>query len=125
MFQVAEFEDKLGAILNDPQAMGQIMALAKSIGGGGEKPATPTAPTVSESDSTGLDGLDPRLMEVGMRALAAYQDTDDRKTALLLSLKPFLQEKRYKKVDKAIQIARVSKAIRAALDGLKGGDGPV
>lgn len=122
---MAEWEDKLGAILNDPQAMGQIMALAKSIGGGEEKPATPTAPTVSEPEPAPAEGLDPRMMEVGMRALAAYQDADDRKTALLQALKPFLQEKRYKKVDKAIQIARISKAVRAVLDGLKGGDGPV
>ncbi len=122
---MAEWEEKLGTILNDPQAMSQIMALAKSIGGGEERPATSTAPTVSEPEPPPAEGFDPRLMEVGMRALAAYQDADDRKTALLQALRPFLQEKRYKKVDKAIQIARISKAIRAVLDGLKGGDDPV
>lgn len=123
---MAEWEEKLGAILNDPQAMGQIMEIAKSIGGGGGNPATPTAPRVSEPEEPAkTEGIDPRLMEVGMRALAAYQDNDDKKTALLRALKPFIQEKRYKKVDKAIQIARISRAVRAALDGSKGGENPV
>ncbi len=126
MFRVAEWEEKLGAILNNPQAMGQIMELAKSIGGGEEKPATPSAPAAPEPEpSSAGSGIDPRLMEVGMRALAAYQDADDRKTTLLQALRPFVREERYKKVDKAIQIARMSKAVRAALDGLKGGENPV
>lgn len=123
---MAEWEEKLGAILNNPQAMGQIMELAKSIGGGGEQPAAATAPAAPETETPTVGGgIDPRLMEVGMRALAAYQDADDRKTALLQALRPFVREERYKKVDKAIQIARVSKAIRAALDGFKGGESPV
>ncbi len=121
MIQVAEWEEKLGAILNNPQAMGQIMALAKSIGGEEEK--APTVPELEEPPASG--GIDPRLMEVGMRALAAYQNGDDRKTALLQALRPFVREERYKKVDKAIQIARISKAVRAVLDGLKGGENPV
>ena len=32
---MAELEEKLNAILGDPNAMGQIMALARSLGGGG------------------------------------------------------------------------------------------
>ncbi len=35
---MGEMEDKLNAILNDPSAMGQIMALAQSLGGGAPRP---------------------------------------------------------------------------------------
>lgn len=132
---MAEFEDKLGAILNDPQAMQQIMSLARSLGGGAsgknEAAETPSSlpPETAEfepvSDSgaplSGLN-LDPRLLEVGMKAISAYQDPSNEKAALLLALRPFVKEERYKKVDKAVQIAKISKAIRAALDGLKGGE---
>ncbi|WP_293009812.1 MULTISPECIES: hypothetical protein [unclassified Oscillibacter] len=39
---MAEFEDKLNAILSDPNSMAQIMQLAQSIGGGnGSAPAPP------------------------------------------------------------------------------------
>ena len=56
-----------------------------------------------------------------MRAIAAYRDPNDEKAALLQALRPFVKEERFSKVDKAVQIARISKAIRAVLDGIKGG----
>lgn len=45
---MGEMEDKLNAILNDPSAMGQIMALAQSLGGGKERqqPETPPPPRI-------------------------------------------------------------------------------
>lgn len=133
---MAEFEDKLGAILNDPQAMQQIMSLARSLGGGASgkneaaetpsslPPETAAFQPVSDGGDAPLSGLnlDPRLLEVGMKAISAYQDPSNEKAALLLALRPFVKEERYKKVDKAVQIAKISKAIRAALDGLKGGE---
>lgn len=124
---MAEFEEKLDAILNDPQAMGQIMALARSLGGTGDRQAAPP-PSQEANDepadhpSPGGLSLDPRLVEVGMKALSAYQDTDNKKAALLQALRPFVKEERAAKVDKAVEIARLSKAIRAVLDGLKGGE---
>lgn len=139
---MAEFEEKLGAILNDPQAMGQIMALAKSLGGNSARSAedTPSPPSqtepreavfepvsfegseeVPEASSSGELSIDPRLLQLGMRAISAYQDPNDEKAALLQALRPFVKEERYRKVDKAVQIAKISKAIRAVLDGVKGG----
>ena len=133
---MAEFEEKLGAILNNPQAMGQIMALAQSLGGDNPSPPPPaeaqdavfepvtfeTPDTPSEASSAdGLD-LDPRLLAMGMKAISAYQDPNNDKAKLLQALRPFVKETRYRKVDKAVQIARISKAIRAVLDSFKGGE---
>lgn len=134
---MAEWEEKLGAILNNPQAMSQIMSLAQSLNGGAQppeaQPALPEAEAGSEAQSEPQDGpdteplaslageLDPRLMEIGMRALAAYRDPNNHQAALLQALRPFVKSQRYAKVDKAIQIARLSKVIRAALDTFKGG----
>lgn len=134
---MAEWEEKLGAILNDPQAMSRIMSLAQSLNGGEQSPealppaetapdAPPAAEVLPESDGEPLSALagelDPRLMEVGMRALAAYRDPDNHQAALLQALRPFVKPQRYAKVDKAVRIARLSKVIRAALDTFKGGE---
>lgn len=41
---------------------------------------------------------------------------DDKRTALLTALRPFVKEQRYAKLDKAIQIAKLSRLIRSGLD---------
>ncbi len=124
---MSEFEDKLQSILGDPQAMGQIMSLAQSLGGTGPTPTEQDTVLPSEQDNAApveettspfsmLHDLDPRLLQMGMRLLSEYNRTDDRKTALLNALRPFLREIRYAKVDQAVQIARLSRVIRVALD---------
>ena len=141
---MGQWEEKLGAILNNPQAMSQIMSLAQSLGGQGEAQDTPDTETPSASPEAGAEGaqgqvwtpvdsepaadtplpgleLDPRLMEAGMRALSVWNDPDDPRAALLRALRPFLKEERRGKLDRAIHITRLSKAVRAALDGLQGG----
>lgn len=163
---MSELEDKLSAILGNPQAMSQIMSLAQSLGGGassagdgaraGTDPAPPAAPAEQTGaapappepgdapaapagqgsaqsaapDLSGLlgalggggSGLDPRLLTLATRVMQEYQSEDDGRIALLNALRPFVKEKRYAKVDKAIQIARLSRLIRVALDVFKGGD---
>lgn len=131
---MGELDEKLNAILGNPQAMGQIMALAQSLGGQGEvgrtseEVETPPPSPMGDGGNPlfGLGDLDPRLMQVGMRVLQEYQRGDDKKTALLTALRPFVKEERYEKLDRAIQIARLSRVIRVALEELgKEGDGHV
>ena len=129
---MSEFEDKLQSILGNPDAMNQIMSIAQSITGnsndsGDSPPAEEAAPPASSDQSTGdplslLGNLDPRLLQVGMRLLSEYNAEDDRKTALLTALQPFVRQERYAKVDKAIQIAKLARVIRAALDVFRKGD---
>ncbi len=134
---MAQWEEKLGAILNDPQAMSKIMAIAQSLDGGKDDQASaPTpgpesasapdpAPETSAPDApAGLD-LDPRLMAAGMQALAAWRGPDDSRTALLQSLRPFVKPERCGKLDKAVRVTKLSRVIRAALDTFKGGEGDV
>ena len=143
---MSELEDKLSAILGNPQAMSQIMSLAQSLGGGSAAPAPPpreqTAPPPQEiapegqsapsgqnapdlsallGGLSGGNGLDPKLMAMAGRIMEEYQSGDDGKAALLQALRPFVKERRYAKLDKAVQIARFSRVIRVALDALKGG----
>lgn len=131
------FEDKLNAILNDQDAMGQIMALAQSLGKqeppgqAGKDNYTPEAERIERTetqDAPNLGGLlgelDPRMVQMGMQLLQEYNRGDDRKAALLHALRPFVKEERFEKVDRAIQIARLSRVVRVLFDTMRerGGD---
>ena len=134
---MSEFEDKLNAILGNRDAMGQIMALAQSLGGQGEKgnqnrpddedgyvpvwqQEQPQAAAENPPDlSAVLGNIDPQMMQMGMRLLQEYNRDDDRNAALLRALRPFVKEERYAKVDRAVQIARLSRVIRILFDAVK------
>ncbi len=140
---MSELEDKLNTILGDPQAMGQIMALAQSLGSGkdqqpeapppqdhrdeppppsGQGQAAPPDLSALLGSLTGEGGgLDPRLLTLGARIMSEYNADDGGRTALLQALRPFVKERRYAKLDRAIQIAKLSRLIRVALEVLRGG----
>ncbi len=124
---MAEFEDKLSAILGNEAAMGQIMALAQSFSGAGEPstpPLTPSNPEegyvpVSPSNPLSMLGdLDPRLVQLGMRLLGEYQGENSQTMALLAAIRPFLRPERYEKVDRAIQLARLSRVVKVLFQTL-------
>lgn len=213
---MADWEEKLNAILGNPQAMGQIAALAQSLQAGPERPERPEPgradsstkagygpvsqspdrpepgraysgtkagrgpeglspdqnpegsqpvfgpedgqPVFGPEDDTGglngegqspgqggwqslagpeeegqaapdlpdglgalgaLGNLDPRLIQTALELLSVYNGTDDRRAALLAALKPFLKPERQRKMDRAIQIAKLSRVIRVAFERFK------
>ena len=124
---MAEWEEKLEGILSNPQAMEQIMALAKSLEGGNTQqgtpsptPAAPTSPPPAGPDLSGLlsgvGKLDPKLLSMAAKFMGQMGRQDDRRTALLQALRPFVKPERYAKLDKAIQIAKLSVLIRSGLE---------
>lgn len=124
---MSEFEDKLGAILSNPDAMGQIMSLAQSLGGGqGDRQpdSSPEGDAPPPSSGGGdllssLGNLDPRILQAGMKLFSEYNTGDNRNAALLAALRPFVKESRYAKVDRAVQVAKLSRIIRVALEFFK------
>ena len=138
---MGELEEKLNEILGDPSAMGQIMALAQSLGKPaspppspgeedqgwerteGEAPPRPPGDGGGENPLEGLNQLDPKLLQLGMRLWREYQGGDQRTAALLQALRPFLRQSRRAKLDRAVQIARASHVIRVAIQALgEGGE---
>lgn len=138
---MAELEEKLQAILSDPEAMGQIASIAQALTGGEaasvppsqtqEAECTPTAPGGtdggpdlsallgalgggSSSPLSALSELDPKLLQAGMELLSEYSAEDDRKVTLLNALKPFLKPERGAKIDQAVRIAKLVRVIRIA-----------
>ncbi len=126
---MAELEDKLNAILGDPQTMGQILSMARALSGGGEDPpgdsaaeeAPPPEPDqgapLSPAGEAGdlLGDLDPELLQKGMLLLQAYRTGDRRREALLDALAPYLSPQRREKLERAKRIVRLSKAAALAL----------
>ncbi|MGE4277022.1 MAG: hypothetical protein AB7E30_07590 [Lawsonibacter sp.] len=145
---MAEFDEKLNSILGNHEAMEQIMSLARSLSGGGGQPnekgpsapggsaSPPEKPPCSGDDSEPqsaasasipdlsalLGQIDPSMLQMGMRLFQEYQGNDGRNAALLSALRPFLKEDRRAKLDRALEIARVTRLIRVAL-GTIGGKG--
>lgn len=123
---MGEFEEKLNSILGDQQAMGQIMALAQSLGkqSSSDQEEKDTAPEPAEDappDLSQLMGnLDPKMVQLGMRLMRKYQQDDGQNTALLQALRPYLREERRGRLDKAVQIAKMSRLLRVALGSLGG-----
>lgn len=142
---MSELEEKLESVLGNPQAMAQIMALAQSLNGGGgaapagEEPSAPqdpvgkapaphpgktqdhssAPPPPAGSGGLGdlLGGLDPKLLSAAAGLIGQFNSgEDDQRAALLTALRPFVKERRYAKLDKAIQIAKLSRLIRAGLE---------
>lgn len=122
---MGDFEEKLESILGNPQAMSQIMSLAQSLGGGAPAkadsspskppPAAPTPPSPPPAADQGPQ-LDPRLLSGVAALLGQYNSNDDQRVTLLNALRPFVKEQRYAKIDKAVQIAKLSRVIRMALE---------
>lgn len=117
-----DFEEKLNSILASPEAMGQIMALADSISGKASSSAGEAAQAPEEISHSNpgnplslLSELDPKLLQKASSLLGEYTRGGDEKTALLNAMRPFLSEERKPRLDKAMQIARIARVIRAAL----------
>lgn len=82
-------------------------------------PALPPAPAGAPEGGLGslLGGLDLNMLSTAAGLLGQFNGgDDDRRVALLTALRPFVKEQRYARMDKAIQIARLSRLIRSGLD---------
>ena len=89
-------------------------------------PSPPPPPPAPASDGGlggllgGLGALDPKMLSAAASLMGQFSSgSDDQRVALLNALRPFVKEQRYAKLDKAIQIAKLSRLIRSGLDLLR------
>lgn len=93
----------------------------------GDASASPPPPSSPAAPGGGLGGmlgalgsLDAGTLSAAASLIGQFNDGgDDRRTALLNALRPYVREERYAKLDKAIQIAKLSRLIRSGLELLR------
>lgn len=99
-------EEKLGAILGNPQMMQQIMALAQSMGSQSPPPELPPK----------QDGPDLAMMQ---KMMTAFQSSgvDAHQRALLSALNPYLTRDRISRLERAMRAAKLAGMATAFLGG--------
>lgn len=130
-----DISQKLSDILSSPEKLSQVMQIAGELMGSAKPsssepsveasaPAAPQPAGGSGDILSALGSLDPKIVSTAMSVLGAL-GRDDERISLIRALKPHLRPERAERVDKAVQILRVSGAIRAALNALNGGKSDV
>ncbi len=110
MINMEGMEDKLGSILNNPQMMQQIMAMAQSLGQSAEAPKESQVPEASS-----LPEINPAALQQIMQ-LAGQTGIDRNQKNLLSALGPYLTSQRLQKLEKAMRAARLAKLATTALN---------
>ncbi len=68
-------------------------------------------------------GIDPKMLQMLMKGMQELDNKEsDQVHALIHALQPFLKDERKAKLDKAMQIAKLSRVARMFFKGMSGGD---
>ena len=98
---MSELEDKLGAVLNNPQLMQQIMTIAQSLGSAPvQEPPKQSPPEVSPA-------FDPGVLQ-NLAKMGTQNNVDHNQQALLKALSPYLSRDRVGKLERAMRAARMA-----------------
>ncbi len=102
-----ELSRKLDGLLNSPEGLAKIQEMMTTLGVGGETttelPAPSAAPAADDDGMlAGLLNLAPLLGSLGQ---------DDRHTALLKALRPYLHGGREKRLDESVKLLQILKLL--------------
>lgn len=102
-----DLADKLSGILNDPESMERVKAMAESLFSGKDEGATEERNPI-KSILAGDNGGDMPDVAAIMRVVNLLKNQgNDNRSGLLMALKPHLSEERRGRVDKAVKILRL------------------
>ena len=107
---MAEMEDRISAVLNNPQLMQQIMTMAQSLG---QQSASQDQPP-PQKEAVSASSFDPALLQK-ISTLASSAGTDQQQKALLSALSPYLPRDRVQRLEKAMRAAKMAKMASAFL----------
>ena len=95
-----DMQNQLNSVLNNPEMMQQIMAMAKSLQSGTqEQPPEPPAPD--------FDGIDLAMVQK-LSGIAGQSNIDSNQRNLLKALSPYLSRERIAKLEKAMRASRLA-----------------
>lgn len=101
-------EEKIGAMLSNPQLMQQIMAMAQTLGQSQEQQEQHPEPAP-------IPDINPAALQQIMR-IAGQTGIDRNQKALLTALRPYLTAQRIGKLEKAMRAAKLASAATTALN---------
>ncbi len=104
---MSEMEDKLGAVLSNPDMMEKIMAMAQSLTQSQPQQADPQPSRPPVKPQQLMPGVDPGTLQ---RVFSVAQQTniDKNQQSLLRSLGPYLARERLMKLEKAMRAAKIA-----------------
>ena len=103
---MSELEEKLNALLSDPNSMAQVMQMAQQLSGAmGEQKAAPPPP--APPPGAALGGLDPKLLGKLLPLVGELGTENSAALQLLQALRPFLKEEKQGKIERAARLARL------------------
>lgn len=106
-----DLEQKIQSVLSDPEQMQQVLNMARALGvsipESGEPKAREQETPLPEQDIPPQAGVD-ALSEPVSQLLQQAGKLEKRQENLLNALKPFLKPNRREKIDRAMQVARLS-----------------
>ena len=107
---MSEMEEKLGAILSNPQMMQQIMSMAQAMSppepqGKPEQPPEPAPPALP----------DLAVMQK-LAGVTRQSGIDKNQQALLRALSPYISRERSAKLEKAMRAAKMARLASAFLN---------
>ena len=115
-----DLEQKLGAVLNNPQLMQQIMSMAQSMGA--QSPPRPEEQKPPEPQQS-VPTIDPGMLS-RLAGLSRQSTIDLDQQALLRALNPYLTKDRIGRLERAMRAAKMAKMAGSFLgSGLLTGSG--
>ncbi len=104
---MSEFDDKLNALLSDPNSMSQIMQLAQQLSGGEQN--SPPAPSPSPTPASQMPAFGGNEMQLIQKFLPLLQSSQSNSSALQLlrALQPYLKPEKQGKIERAARLAHL------------------
>ena len=104
-----DMQEKLNAILSNPQMMSQIMSLAQNFGS-----ESPPPPRETPQEAPPQLGFDPGMIQ---KLIGFAQNTgiDKNQQTLLAALSPYLPRERIQRLERAMRAVRLANAASSFL----------
>lgn len=120
-----DLQQRIESVLNDPQQMKELLALARSLGAElPEELQAPAAQPETEISREPPKGLGTLMSQPLGALLQSAGKLEQKQEALLNALRPFLKPNRREKLDRAIRAARLSQLAGRALKSRNENDLP-
>lgn len=109
-----EFDQQIGAVLNDPAMMQKIMAMAQELSGSNQESAPKEESPVKDIDLS---------MVRNFSRIASQGSIDKQQRSLLSALAPYLSKEKLIKLENAMRAAKMTKIATSFLNTQKRSNG--